>query len=390
MAEEKIYNKPKSRQDDIVQKEKPADEAVVETKDQSQRPTIEEPVLEKQEEVIETVAKPKFVGLDVGTNMIIASTMSEDGGALFKMQRDCYYMITPKSEVNRNSIKMSLDKRQANYFIDEDGSFLVVGEDALDVSIERNDVAERPLQKGVISPKNKRSLPILKRIIKDLVGTSNIPGSKIVYSIPGTPEDSQFNISYHSEIIGGYLRELGFEDSTPINEAFALGIASLLDDGLTGIACSFGAGMCNVCVICEGDPMIEFSLTKSGDFIDESVGTALDLSPSLIQKEKESGIDLITPKTEIETAIAVYYGVVIKYILNNIAFELNGRKKELPIFRAGIPIVLAGGLTLAKGFVEKFEEVMATVDFPLKISEVRLAESPLTTVANGCLMAAHL
>lgn len=379
MVDNEFQNQPRDRQEDMVVKD-----------EVNSRPAVEVPVLEKQDYIIENKSKPKFIGLDVGTNMIIASTMSDNGGTVFKMQRDCYYMITPKSEVNKNSIRISLDKRQANYFIDEDSSFIVVGEDALDVSIERNDVAERPLQKGVISPKNKRSLPILKRIIKDLVGTTDIHGSKVVYSIPGAPEDSQFNISYHSEIIGSYLKELGFSESTPINEAFAVGISSLLDDGLTGITCSFGAGMCNICVICEGDAMIEFSLTKSGDFIDESVGTALDLSPSMIQKEKETGVDLLNPKTEIETAIAVYYGVVIKYILSNIAFELAARKKDLPIFRTGIPIVLAGGLALAKGFVEKVEEVLATIDFPLKISEVRLANDPLTTVANGCLLAAHL
>ena len=53
----------------------------------------------------------KGVGLDIGTNMLVAATLSEDGKPMFKMQRDAFYRIVPKSEVNRNSIKKALDKR---------------------------------------------------------------------------------------------------------------------------------------------------------------------------------------------------------------------------------------------------------------------------------------
>lgn len=359
-------NMPRNRQDDIVQKE---DSFV--------------------EEVLNESSSPDLRGMDVGTNLLVASNMSDDGSAIFKMQRDCFLKLVPKSEVNKNSIKMSLDKRQANYFIDEDGSFLIVGQDALDIAIERNDVVERPLQKGVISPKNKKSLPILKRIIKDLVGTTTIPGSKVVYSVPAVPIDTDFDIVYHTEIIGNYFKELGYEAS-PINEAFAIALSELLNDGLTGIAVSYGAGMTNVCVIHQGDPLIEFSLTRSGDYIDQSVGKALDMSPSLIQQEKEASTDLNNPKGEIQDAIVVYYNAVIKYTLENIVFELNSRKKDLPIFRESVPLIIAGGLSLAKGFTDKVEEIMSTLDFPLKISEVRLADEPLTAVSNGCLLAAHL
>jgi len=47
-------------------------------------------------------------------------------------------------------------------------------------------------------------------------------------------------------------------------------------------------------------------------------------------------------------------------------------------------------LSLAEGFADKVEEVMSTLDFPLKISSVRLADESLTAVSHGCLLAAHL
>ena len=85
-------------------------------------------------------------GIDIGTNMLVSSHFDEDGEPKFKMQRDAFYRIVPKTEVNKNSIRMSLDKRGSNYIVDKDGSFIVVGEDALEIAIERNDVAQRPMR----------------------------------------------------------------------------------------------------------------------------------------------------------------------------------------------------------------------------------------------------
>jgi len=176
----------------------------------------------------------------------------------------------------------------------------------------------------------------------------------------------------------------------PINEAFAIALSELLEEGLTGICLSFGAGMVNCAVIHQGDSLVEFSMTKGGDYIDQAVGNALDISPSLVQLEKESGVNLFEPKSKIMEAVSVYYNTVIKYALENITFELNNRKKDLPIFREKVIMVVSGGLTLAQGFEEKVSSVLQNINFPINVSEVRRAASPMTAVANGCLLASQL
>ena len=331
-------------------------------------------------------------GLDIGTNMLVAAMDDEDGNPLFKMQRDAFYRIVPKTEVNKNSIRMSLERRGTNFIYDEDGSpygsYIVVGEDALEIAIERNDYAKRPMQKGVISPKEKASLPMLKLIIENLIGKGK-KGDTLIYSVPAKPIDSTFDIMYHTEMMGMYIRQMGYE-AYPINEAFAIALSELLDDELTGIALSFGAGMTNIVVVHEGDPLVEFSVTRGGDFIDQSVGNALDVSPSLVQMEKEAGVDLYNPTTKIMEAVSVYYTSVLNYTMQNIAYELKQREKDLPLFRKPVPVIVSGGLTLAAGFTNKVEEVLANVDFPIKIGEVRLASEPMKAVANGCYLAANI
>jgi hypothetical protein len=89
-------------------------------------------------------------------------------------------------------------------------------------------------------------------------------------------------------------------------------------------------------------------------------------------------------------AVSVYYTSVINYTLQNIAYELKQREKDLPIFREPVPIVVSGGLTLADGFVEKVKEVLVGVDFPINVGEVRRAEEPMKAVANGCMLAANI
>jgi len=327
---------------------------------------------------------PKVVGLDIGTNMLVVSTVDAEGNPVSKMQRDAFYHIVPKTDVNRKSIKISLDKRESNYIVNEDGSYIVVGEDALEMAMERNDVAQRPMLKGVISPKEKDALPILKLLIEALIGKGN-KGDKCVYSVPAPPIDSSFDVVYHTEIMGRYINKMGY-DAKPINEGMAVALSELLDDGLNGVAISLGAGMANISVMHSGESVVNFSLTRGGDYIDNAVGKALDISPSLVQLEKESGIDLLNPTTKIAEAISVYYSTVINYVLRTVVFELEKNSKEFPRFREAVPIVFSGGLSLANGFMTKVNESISDIKFPMKIKEVRLASEPMLAVSNGAYL----
>ena len=330
----------------------------------------------------------RLIGLDIGTSTLVAGIAENGGAPVFKGQRDCFYRIKPKTTVNKNSIKMSLDKRKVNYVEDEGGSFVVIGKDALDIAVERNDVVERPMIKGVISPKDKAALPMLKFIIKSLIGDGK-KGDKCFFSVPSAPIDGDFDTIYHKEMLRMYISQMGFE-ATSINEAFSVSLSELVESELTGAVVTYGAGLCNFCIVHEGDPLIQFSVQMSGDYIDNSVAKALDISSSLVQMEKEAGTDLYKPETKIIEAVALYYRSVLSYTIKTISNELKKKRKELPLFKDPMTIVVAGGLTKANGFVKMFNEVLETVDFPIKVGTVVRAKDPLLAVANGALLASML
>jgi len=325
-------------------------------------------------------------GLDIGTNMLVSAVMNEEGKPVYKKQRDAFFRISPKSDVNRKSIKMALEGRNANFIIDGD-DFVVIGEDALHMANERNAEARRPMSRGVLSPKEKASLPMIKLIIKNLIGESE-DGEKLVFSVPAEPIDGNFDIYYHQEMMKAYIREMGFNPE-PLNEGFAIAFAELLEDNLTGMCLSFGAGMVNSVVVYEGDPIIKFSVTKGGDWIDQAVAKALDYNTAFVQIEKEeSGLDLLKPEGKIQEALAVYYNHLINYALDNITYEL--KRSRLPSFRKPIPVVLSGGLTLAGSFTEKFRKELSTRTYPFEVREIRRVKDPMTCCARGCLLAAIL
>jgi hypothetical protein len=64
----------------------------------------------------------------------------------------------------------------------------------------------------------------------------------------------------------------------------------------------------------------------------------------------------------------------------------SGRK--MPKVGKPIPLVLSGGTALPQGFRDRFEKVLRDGEFPLPISEIRMATEPLHTSAKGALIAA--
>jgi hypothetical protein len=116
------------------------------------------------------------------------------------------------------------------------------------------------------------------------------------------------------------------------------------------------------------------------------------MTRALVQQEKESPeLNLMSPDpgNQIHQAIAVYYGNLLVYTLENIAHDLS-RSPSLPKFKAPIPLVVGGGTSLPPGFLEKFKQALGAVDMPVEISEVRHAADPLHAVAHGLTLAASM
>lgn len=330
-------------------------------------------------------------GLDVGTSFIVLAEEGSKGKVTYTDFRDAFYVIKPTTPIATKMIEKGLAGK--TFVKDEDGSFIILGKDAIEKAVERNDSAKRPMHKGVISSKEKDARRILTYILKEVSGIPAEAGEKLVFCIPAQPvdqDDDDFDVGYHEDVIVKLLTEVGYSTRS-INEAEALCYSELENDDYTGIALSWGAGMVNVCVMLNGEPIVTFSTTKSGDWVDRMSAVATGEADSIVQAEKEQGDFTIGEPNEnqVLAAVASYYDRLIDYTTKQLTSAIDGHK-SIPKFKDPLQVVVAGGTSKAKGFVDLFAKKLIENGFPLPVKNVRHAADPLHAVARGCLIAAQI
>ena len=331
-----------------------------------------------------------MAGLDVGTSYIVLAK-NDTKGIVYKDFRDAFYVIKPSTPVATKMIEKGLAGK--TFIKDADGSFILLGKDAIEKAIERNDTAKRPMYRGVVSSKEKDARKILSFILKEVAGKAGVDGEKLVFCVPAQPvdqEDDDFDVGYHEDVVKTILSECGY-NAKSINEAEALCYAELESEDYTGIGVSCGAGMTNVCVMLNGEPTVVFSTTKSGDWIDRMSAVATGEPDSVVQVEKEGGNFTIGESVDnpVLAAVSAYYERLIDYTTKNLSLALSNHK-ALPKFKNPLTVVVAGGTSQAKGYVENFTKMLIQNEFPVKVKEVRHASDPLHAVAKGCLIASQV
>ena len=330
-------------------------------------------------------------GLDCGTSFYIAAT--EDR---IKKQRNAF--LTVDGEVNQ--VKRML-KRQRIPFVEKAGKIHIVGQHAFNYAqIFSTAELKRPMKSGLLNPTEKDALPVLNAIIGELLGEAK-DGETCVYCIPSKPIDVQREVSYHEDVLRTIIEQYGYSVKK-IEEAVAIGYEGLVDTQLTGVAISMGAGMCNIAVMYQGMTALSFSVSRGGDWIDENVSMDTGVSRAKVTniKESSSTLDLSsanyqniyeedTDEANVLIAIRSYYGALVNYLLTNLKVQFEG-VENVPNFPEAVPIVIGGGTSLVKGFLDVFNEQFDQNDFPIPISEIIHIEDAHTAVARGCLSEAQL
>ena len=330
-------------------------------------------------------------GLDCGTSFYIAAT--ED---TVKKQRNAF--LTVDGQVSQ--VKRML-KRQGIPFVEKAGKVHIVGQHAFNYAqIFSTSELKRPMKSGLLNPTEKDALPVLNAIIGELLGDAK-EGETCVYCIPSKPIDVQREVSYHEDVLRTIIEQYGYSVKK-IEEAVAIGYEGLVDTQLTGVAISMGAGMCNIAVMYQGMTALSFSVSRGGDWVDENVSMDTGVSQAKVTsiKENSNTLDLSsanyqniyeedTDEANVLIAIRSYYGALVNYLLTNLKVQFEG-VENVPNFPDPVPIVIGGGTSLVKGFLDVFNEQFDQNEFPIPISEIIHIEDAHTAVARGCLSEAQL
>jgi len=318
------------------------------------------------------------LGLDIGTmNLVCARSDTNE----IKIIRNVFLPVEEEAVLS--------ELTSINYVKSQDGIF-VIGDDAFRLGNIFGKEVSRPMEKGLISPKEVSAIDVLALMVKNLIGEIKAE-TYCSYSVPAEAIDESRSITYHERVFGRILNSFGI-NYTSVNEAMAVIYSECAAESFSGVGISLGAGMCNVCISYKGVETTKFSTARSGDWIDKSVAENLGVVQNRVTAIKERNLDLEAgfkscPDKKVQRvleALEYYYDALLNYTVKRIIEEFE---KQVSIeIEEALPIVISGGTSMPKGFLNLFKSVISKYKLPFEVSEVRLAKNPLTAVAQGLLV----
>ncbi|HUU87798.1 MAG TPA: hypothetical protein VMX17_08605 [Candidatus Glassbacteria bacterium] len=342
--------------------------------------TVEVPKIDEKIDENKKHNKIICLGLDVGTMHLVCSKSDSDDVGITRN----VFLKVDKDDISISQLS------SISYVEGIDGELFIIGSDAFEFANIFGTSVLRPMESGLISPKEIAAIDVLTLMIKSLIGETKDKEVYCSFSIPAESVDSERSVTYHKNVFSRILSNIGV-NHTPVNEAMAIIYSECAKENFSGIAISFGAGMCNCCISYKGVEALTFSTSRSGDWIDKMVAADLDMVPNRVTNLKEKymkltgNVDVKNKKTKrVLEALYYYHKALIEYTVKRIIKEFDERV-DIEIDDK-IPIVIAGGTCLPEGFISLFRNIISASELPFEVSEIRRAKNPLTAVANGLLV----
>lgn len=319
------------------------------------------------------------IGLDVGTSRIVTARHANHE-VKYDVQLNAFVTV-PYSKMTEKVLKAE----RVPHHVDGN-EILVHGNESERFADLLNKDIRRTMTEGLLNPDEPESVRLIREIMVSLSGKAE-KGQKICFTVPAAPIGAEQNLTYHEVTIRQILSELGFETSS-INEGLAVVYAELESTNYTGIGISCGGGLCNVCLAYLSVPVVSFSIPKAGDFIDANAASVTGERANRIRILKEQSFYLNGHfENKLHQVLGVYYDDMIQSLVLGLRNAFHGAR-NVPKLSKAIPLVLSGGTAMPKGFGERFEKILRQSDFPIELSEIRIAADPLTATAKGALVAA--
>jgi hypothetical protein len=244
----------------------------------------------------------------------------------------------------------------------------------------------RPMLRGLLNPEEPDSVRLIHEITTALLGKAE-KGQKLCFTVPAAPVGAEENLTYHEATIRQVVGELGYNVKS-ISEGLAVVYGEMESTNYTGIGISCGGGLCNVCLAYLSVPVVTFSVPKAGDFIDSSAASVTGERANRMRIVKEQSFNINGHFADkLQQILGVYYDDMIQALVAGLRNAFQSAR-NLPKMSKPIPLVLSGGTAMPKGFRDRFEKILREREFPIELSEIRMAADPLTTTAKGALVAA--
>lgn len=331
------------------------------------------------------------IGFDCGTYNLVCCRRDEKTNPVYKREVNAFIEMPLENKFVFNMMKKAgvpLIERE------EAGLAYALGEAAVNMAYTMDRIElKRPMYRGCLNPQEKFAQQIMSIMMHGMLDDLKEDKEVLCYSVPANAVNEETDADYHNIILkavfDSFTDSKGRKiDAHPVNEALALVYAELKAKQWTGIGISFGAGMVNLCYAIYGNPVFQFSIVNSGDWIDKQAAKASGESIAYINKEKNK-LNLAEDQDSLVLrAIKAQYEIMIQRTVSEIkkGVEKAGSKAHAP---HPVDIVVAGGTASPLGFEQLFESHFKKAAIPLEVGSIIKPKDPLYSVARGCLLAAE-
>lgn len=326
------------------------------------------------------------VGLDVGTMNFVAARYTSNG-AEYNRITDAYIDLDVE---NIKTLKMSGIKYVQ---FPEQNDVVVLGDTSFQMANLFKQEVKRPLSKGLISPGALRAQYVLKSLIEYVLEKPKVENEHCFFSVPADPIDlPDQDARFHQNLFSQIITSQGFTPH-PTNEAMAIIFSQCKESNYSGIAMSFGSGLCNVATAYMGIMGLNFSMSRGGgDWIDiHSAKATGSTTARMCTLKQKGGFSVSNPPKDNSDfeAIALYVRTLIRHCLEKLAEKLRLEQND---HLEALPLVVSGGTTLAEDFMSVFMDEYNSLrkkgQIP-RVADIIRVERPLDAVADGLLALAH-
>lgn len=338
------------------------------------------------------MSKNRACSCDVGTMFFQTAEKQADGSVKTQIARNAFVEM-PEGE----DTEEMLIRNGWNFVKDEDPKngtkYYIIGEDALKVARMFPGKVElrRPLESGVLNKGEDKKLLVLGKLIESTVGKAEDDKSILTTCVSSESADDACDSTFHRRRLEALFSQHGWNVRV-IEEGHAVILSErptiIEPDGTesaySGIGMSFGAGKANCVLSYKGVQVVGASVARSGDWLDSKVSEVCGLDKSICISYKETKLNLSTPDLDSDLAMAydAYYDQMLKYVFTIFANKFQEIKSQ---FDAPLDIIVAGGTSLPKGFIDKLKKIVSGMKLPFQIKDVRHAKDPRNAVVYGCL-----
>src|SRR5579862_7141870 len=173
-------------------------------------------------------AHSPIIGLDVGTSRIVVARRAEHD-MRYESQLNAFVAI-PYSKIT----EAALDREKVP-FTTVGGEIMIHGNESEKFAGLLNAEIRRPMNRGVLNPKEPDGLKMIREILVRMLGASTAEaGKQVCFTVPAAPLGAEDSLTYHEATLRQMLTELGYEPES-INEGLAVVYGEFESSNYTGI-----------------------------------------------------------------------------------------------------------------------------------------------------------